>query len=161
MERNGTIRRITLIAAIITAIVLVLVIAAFLNWDRGRSDGKNSSARLGQNVSAELAKHDITVTSGIVGTETKELTTDYLGQWPGKLITLTCEEGGYNLAAHEGETVRFDSYNTGETYVDQGTRKPLTIQVVSRDGEVICLFKTQREGGELIPGIWPVTEKNF
>jgi hypothetical protein len=71
------------------------------------------------------------------------------------LKAMECQEGGYNLYFYAGETVTLTSVDITETC--QG--EPLTLWVVSKDEDIICVYKTVREGSSAAPGVWSVYDE--
>jgi hypothetical protein len=71
------------------------------------------------------------------------------------LKAIVCQEGGYDLYFYAGETVTLTSVDITETC--QG--EPLRLWVVSKDEDIICVYKTVREGSSAAPGVWSVHDE--
>jgi hypothetical protein len=72
------------------------------------------------------------------------------------LKAMVCQEGGYDLYFYAGETVTLTSVDITETCQGEALR----LWVVSKDEDIICVYKTVREGSGAAPGVWSVYDKD-
>ncbi len=80
-----------------------------------------------------------------------ELSGPYYG-----LKKIICEEGGYDLTVCAGKNTLVTSFPLKEELY---SGEPLNLWVVTCEERIACVYKTVREGSDLVPGIFSVENR--
>ncbi len=105
----------------------------------------------GDFITKELARWNIEVTGE--GNSFEELLPKDMDGPNWGLKCLACEDAGYDLKTHGGETVTLTQFYTLETISNGDT---LDVWVVHNDTEVFCMYKAVGGHSTVAPGIMSV-----
>ncbi|MCU0652260.1 MAG: DUF4830 domain-containing protein [Candidatus Omnitrophica bacterium] len=81
----------------------------------------------------------------------EQLPEEFTGPYWG-LLSNICRDSGWDLAAYAGKKVLSTSFPIQEKFGDDS----LNVWVIDSGRRTACVYKTVREGSELVPGIFPV-----